>query len=274
LDVRHSFFLIRQLCCTATTAVLFLAAVCFQAIVRADEPLRVAFLIGEDEYKTWDTLPEFAKQYLEPAGVKCDLIQEASGQPGHFSGLETIDTADELFVSVRRRPLPDADMARLHRFFDAGKPLVGIRTACHAFAARPGTEPAAGLAQWANFDTQMLGAHYLGHFTNTAGTEIRTADNAVANPILNGVAHRSFHSGGTLYKFEDVSPDATVLLTGETTDQGLEVKMPVAWTFQAGKSRVFYTSLGHPDDFKLADFNRMLVNAVFWAAGRTAPEAK
>jgi type 1 glutamine amidotransferase len=30
--------------------------------------------------------------------------------------------------------------------------------------------------------------------------------------------------------------------------------------------RVFYTSLGHPDDFKDANFTRLLVNGLSWAA--------
>ena len=47
----------------------------------------------------------------------------------------------------------------------------------------------------------------------------------------------------------------------------------MAWTNQYGKSRVFYTSLGHEDDFKLPAFNRMLVNALYWAAAAKLPPA-
>jgi type 1 glutamine amidotransferase len=38
-----------------------------------------------------------------------------------------------------------------------------------------------------------------------------------------------------------------------------------------GKSRVFYTSLGHPDDFSSEDFNRLLGNAVLWALDQSPP---
>jgi type 1 glutamine amidotransferase len=31
---------------------------------------------------------------------------------------------------------------------------------------------------------------------------------------------------------------------------------------------VFFTSLGHPDDFKNAEFRRLLVNGIGWALGR------
>jgi type 1 glutamine amidotransferase len=29
----------------------------------------------------------------------------------------------------------------------------------------------------------------------------------------------------------------------------------------------FYTSLGHPDDFKQKEFRRLLRNALYWSAG-------
>lgn len=38
---------------------------------------------------------------------------------------------------------------------------------------------------------------------------------------------------------------ATVLLTGKEND----ITQPIAWTRTAGKSKVFYTSSGHPTDF-------------------------
>jgi type 1 glutamine amidotransferase len=58
-------------------------------------------------------------------------------------------------------------------------------------------------------------------------------------------------------------------LIGEVPGQPAE---PVAWTHAYHEGRVFYTSLGHPDDFRNEAFNRLLVNAVFWALGRDVPE--
>ena len=47
---------------------------------------------------------------------------------------------------------------------------------------------------------------------------------------------------------------------------------PVAWTnMRSDGGRVFYTSLGHPEDFKMSAFRRMLVNAVFWSLGKPVP---
>jgi len=60
------------------------------------------------------------------------------------------------------------------------------------------------------------------------------------------------------------------LLIGSIPDKPAE---PVLWTnvTEAG-GRVVYTSLGHPDDFKEAAFNRLLSNAVHWAAGQKVGE--
>ncbi len=238
----------------------------------ADEPLRIAFMIGEDEYNMKETLPAFAKSYLDPLGIECTFIQADEQKPNSFPGLEKIDTADLLFVAVRRRPLPKDDMARIHKFLDSGKPLVGIRTACHAFASRGGqakkNESQAELVEWPNFDVQVLGGHYTGHFTNREGTDVTVLPEAKNHPIFSGVTNASFHSGGTLYKCGELDDKTVTLLNGTTTDQGKSVTQPVAWTHQYGKSRVFFTSLGHPDDFKLPAFNHLLVNAICWAADR------
>jgi type 1 glutamine amidotransferase len=58
--------------------------------------------------------------------------------------------------------------------------------------------------------------------------------------------------------------DATVLLTGTIPAH----THPVAWARTHNGGRVFYTSLGHPEDFKIAGFLRLLVNALAWATKR------
>ena len=70
-------------------------------------------------------------------------------------------------------------------------------------------------------------------------------------------------SHGSLYRNTPIADDATLLLTG-TTDEATE---PVAWTRMNAGGRVFYTSLGHQDDFRDDRFLRLLTNGVLWAAG-------
>jgi type 1 glutamine amidotransferase len=61
-----------------------------------------------------------------------------------------------------------------------------------------------------------------------------------------------------------LEPSAVPLVIGTIPEHPPE---PVAWTniAKAGGSRVFYTSLGHPDDFQEAMFRRLMLNGICWA---------
>jgi len=63
-----------------------------------------------------------------------------------------------------------------------------------------------------------------------------------------------------------LAPTARPLLMGRWSDRA--DPEPVAWTNTYHGGRIFYTSLGHPDDFKLPPFNRLLLNAIRWALDR------
>ena len=52
----------------------------------------------------------------------------------------------------------------MRRFVASGKPVVGIRTASHAFAARADTAVPEGHDVWNSFDADVLGGHYMNHF--------------------------------------------------------------------------------------------------------------
>jgi type 1 glutamine amidotransferase len=55
-----------------------------------------------------------------------------------------------------------------------------------------------------------------------------------------------------------------VLLNGSIPEHA----EPIAWTRKYKGARIFYTSLGHPQDFTEPSFQTMLANALFWTAGR------
>src|SRR5574339_57141 len=98
----------------------------------------IVLMIGEDEYHTWDTLPAFAKRELEPRGYRITTIQADKTDKNNFPGLvEALQSADLLFISVRRRTPRREQLDAVRAHLNAGKPLVGIRTACHPFALRP-----------------------------------------------------------------------------------------------------------------------------------------
>src|SRR5205814_8467915 len=98
--------------------------------------------------------------------------------------------------------------------------------------------------------------------------EVKPTDTGKDHPILKGVS--PFKSNGSLYKNPNVAADVTVLLTGSVPGQS----EPVAWVWEKDGRRVFYTSLGHPDDLKDDHFTRLLVNALAWATKTELKPAK
>ena len=227
-----------------------------------DDRPRAVFVIGEDEYRTEKTLPAFANSELEPLGVRCTFVIADPKAPHDFKGIEALRDADLMVLSVRRRAPTAEQMSIIRKYLESGKPLVGIRTACHAFDTR-GQAPE-GHAEWPTFDPDVLGGHYTGHHANNLKPKITAAKRAESHPILAGV-RTPFTGQWSLYKTGPLAASARALLLGEVAGQPVE---PVAWVNLAGSSRVFYTSLGHPGDFDNPAFRRLLHNAVFWALNR------
>ncbi len=228
---------------------------------------QVVFVIGEDEYKTNETLPEFAKKELESRGVRVTLVQADPKKPHDFPGMEKLSDVDCVVLSVRRRAPTKEQMEALKVYLNRGKPLVAIRTASHSFEPKtpfPETNPT-----WKTFDVDVLGGHYEGHFGNVP-TSIKVKAEMTQHPILKSVPGEAMKVTSTLYKSHNLSKSTTVLVEGWL--DGKDEREPVAWTNTYQGGRIFYTSLGNVDDFKSPAFRRMLLNAIFWAQERQVPE--
>jgi nicotinamidase-related amidase/type 1 glutamine amidotransferase len=233
-----------------------------------DKRPHVAIVMSEDEYETNRTLPEFAVKYLGKQ-FRVSLIFGSDQQLHEIPGLDALDAADVAIISVRRRTLRPEQLAIVRRFVESGKPVVGIRTASHAFSQRDGATPEGHVA-WPEFDAQVFGGHYTNHFGNGRASTVAKVADAAAHPILSQITSEPFAQGGSLYMTSPLAAGTTVLLTGTVEGQAAE---PVAWTFQRHDGgRSFYTSMGHPKDFANVHFNRLLLNSVCWAAGMPAPE--
>lgn len=249
--------------------VSLLAGVGLSSAHAAGNPAHLVFMIGEDEYETWTTLPEFAEKDLKPAGYRVTILHADKAEKNSWPGLgEALRRADLLFVSVRRRTPLKEQLEAVRAHVAAGKPLIGIRTASHAFALRArDKQPDAKYGVWQEFDPEVFGGNYTNHHGAGPKTTIAAAPGGEKHPILRGISAAKLVGNGSLYKVSPLKPDATPLLIGTVPDKPSE---PVAWTRLAGpqKARVFYTSLGHPDDFKDPQFRRLLVNAIGWAVAK------
>lgn len=228
-----------------------------------DRRPQLTIVMAEDGYETDRTLPEFAARRLESSF----RVRPVFGNPqerNDIPGLDAIDDADVLIVSVRRRTLKPEALDKFRRFVQAGKPVIGLRTASHAFQLKD-QPPAPGLAEWPEFDAQVFGGNYHGHPQTPATAILQLADGAATHPIIRGLSDKPFPREGALYLTSPLAPRAKPLWIGAHPGQPAE---PVAWTFErsdGGKS--FYTSLGEAKDFENPEFVHLLVNAVHWAAG-------
>jgi type 1 glutamine amidotransferase len=154
------------------------------------------------------------------------------------------------------------NMIRLH--IKKGKPVIGIRTASHAFQLRKETLPV-GHQEWTNWDHEIIGGNYNGHLGKGLTCQIYQTSKVLNHEILHKVK-LPFPTPATLYRNSPLPKSSTALLTGEVKGHPPE---PVAWinkTTSGGK--VFYTSLGHVDDFKKPAFHQLLKNGIKWCLTR------
>ena len=234
----------------------------------ADNRPHLAVMIGEDEYKTWETLPPFLEQQIGK-DVRLTFLVAAKETPASFSNIDALKTADGLLVSVRRRIPPAAQTEALRAFVARGGAVIGIRTASHAFAPRAGEKVPEGHQAWAEWDEKVLGGNYTNHLGNDLKTFAKVPAGAT-HPVLSGLPTSEWPTGGSLYRNSPLRGGRPALLTGRA--EGSDNVEPVAWTHKSpGGGRVFYTSLGAPVDFSRAEFQQLLRNAIHWALGREVP---
>jgi type 1 glutamine amidotransferase len=165
-------------------------------------------------------------------------------------------------LSIRRLAPPPKDLEALKKYLDSGKPLMAIRTSCHAFDAKGKVPP--GHAEWVTFDPDVIGGHYTGHHpTGGLATIDTAAPTGKSHAVLSGIK-TPFQSSGSLYKTAPLAKTATPLLNGTIPGQRAE---PVAWVNERKQAKVFYTSLGCRDDFDNPQFGVLLHNAARWCMG-------
>ena len=233
-----------------------------------DRRPHVVFVLAEMEYKTDKTLPAFAKKYLAK-DYRCTLrvARSAEGKGRNdVPGLEALYDADLLVLSMRRRALPVTQMDHLERYIRSGRPIVAIRTSVVPFQLSGSAAPD-GHVVWSAFDREVLGCRYRGYpgKSRKTGSDVWVSDKARKHPIVRNLPTGSFHSAGWLYNLTPLGPNTQTLLMGKWSDD--QPHQPIALTNTYQGARIFYTQLGHPDDFKIDAFNRLLQNAIHWAVG-------
>jgi nicotinamidase-related amidase/type 1 glutamine amidotransferase len=229
---------------------------------KSDTRPHVAIVIAEQEYRTHETLPPFALDHLGKE-FKVSFVFANEKERNDLPGIDVLNEADVLLLSVRRRVLPPAQMSVIREYLESGKPIVGIRTANHALLLRKQAPPE-GFESWDTWDADIFGGSYTNHYGVGPEVEVSVAADGADHPILKGVNAASIKGKGSLYIVNPLAASTTPLLIGAIPEKASET---IAWTNRTkfgGKS--FYTSLGHVDDFAQPEFRKLLANAVQWAA--------
>jgi putative heme-binding domain-containing protein len=208
--------------------------------------LKVVLVSGSFEYKSDDSLAILKKHWEANFPVECVLVSAKAEKDRDFPGIEALDGCDLAVFFTRRLQVDGKALESVKRFAASRKPVIGIRTASHGFQ------------NWLEMDKEVYGGDYRGHF-GAGMAEVKLAETGKDHPILKGVG--SIKTKGSLYKNPKLAADVRVLLLGA---MGKESE-PVAWVREKDGRRVFYTSLGHAEDFQDETFLRLLSNGLAWA---------
>jgi type 1 glutamine amidotransferase len=235
----------------------------------------VVFVTGDDEYRSEITMPMIAAILETHHGVRTSIAY-ARPRPqtkDNIEGLDALRTADLLVMFTRFRALPDDQLETILQYVESGKPIVGLRTSTHAFLYPEGH---ARQALNDGFGRDVFGQKWITHHGSQSMTDVTVASANASHPILRGVT--PFRARSWLYHVAPLNGEATVLLEGTTVNSNKANRaadypptQPVAWTRQYKQSRVFFTTLGHPEDFAAAPMRRLVVNGILWALGRDVP---
>jgi type 1 glutamine amidotransferase len=238
----------------------------------------VVFVTGDHEYSGEETMPLLARELEKNYGMKTTVLKAYPDQNSEedIPGLEALAKADLAVFFLRWRQLPAAQVAHIKAYLDSGKPVMGFRTSSHAFNYPKGH----ALEQWNAFGAEAFGTppgwgkegHT--HYGHESSTDVTVVAAAAGHPVLQGVT-ASFHVRSWLYQVRPNWPptDAVWLLQGKAVNPNKPAQEnPVAWTWKNRfGGRVFFTTVGHPEDFRVEAAQRLVINAIHWSLGLPAP---
>ena len=242
----------------------------------------VVFVLGTLHYSPELSLPLFAQE-LERFGFRTTLIK-GDGDPEKkkenvLPGIDALRDADVAIFFPRFLQLPDREWQPIEDYLKSGKPVIGLRTASHAFRY-PNDHPR---HHWNDdFGRRALGTPYIVH--QTGATQVSVIAKYQTHPIMSHVTKTQWVSPGTLY-LTRLQGGCVPLLMGTGKGPFRLIEKPfgpiqvneseadiVAWAWQnEWGGKVFGTSLGDPGDFAEESFTRMLVNSVCWAVNKPLP---
>jgi uncharacterized protein len=272
--------------------ILFVLCSCvIQSYGQAKKP-HIVFVTGDEEYRSEESMPMLADILQREIGAKVTVLYALDSlgniNPNvnnNIPGLEILEKADMMVLFLRWRELPQDQAKYITSFAESGKPMAGFRTSTHTFKYIKDKTQEILNDEWPYkvFGQKWIVHH--GHFDDGLKplSDIYRMEGK-KHKILNGV--QPFKAYSWLYHVNGggdvLNPDCKPILEGKSIKSQHEMKgqldrypitQPVAWTKQylgnQGKiARVFFTTLGHPFDFKEESMRKLAVNGIIWALGK------
>ncbi len=256
----------------------------------------IVLVSGDEEYRSEEALPQLGKILAGHHGFKCTVLFAIDPQTGlidpnnrsNIPGLEALGTADLMIIATRFRDLPDEQMKHVVDYVESGRPIIGMRTATHAFNIEAGKTYARysfRSKEWdGGFGRQILGETWISHHGRHGRQSTRgvIAEGMEDHPVVRGC--EDIWGPTDVYTVRLPLPEGCQpLVMGQVLD-GMEPgakpvegeknnpMMPVAWitTYKGTGSqtgRVFTTTMGASNDLASDGLRRLLVNAAYWCVG-------
>lgn len=246
----------------------------------------IVLISGDEEYRSEEVMPMLGKLLSQHHGFKCTVLFSIDPTDGYIDannqknlpGLEALNSADLMIVATRFRTPSEEQMKPFDAYLNAGKPVIGLRTATHGFRGK-----------WGFFGRQILGEQWAGHHGGHKREGCRgVVDEKNANhPVLNGV--EDVFAPSDVYGTRNLDlKTATVLLKGAVT-KTLDPKSPnvegkknepmqsLAWIRDykspgGGKGKAFCTTMGASVDLVSEGSRRLVVNAAIHLTGLEVPK--
>ncbi|MEQ1827917.1 MAG: ThuA domain-containing protein [Pirellula sp.] len=254
----------------------------------------IVLISGDEEYRSEESMPMLAKILSQKHGFRCTVVFSMGTDGADYidpnnsqglRGLSTLDSADLMIIGTRFRKPIESEAAHVTSFLNAGKPVIGLRTATHAFN---GKETFGGLA-FGDFGLKILGetwvSHHGGHKTQGGRSVVEQGQQE--HPILRGVGE--IFTPSDIYGVTHLKETDKIILRGAVTEsldpqsailQGPknEKMQALAWlhTYDrpngSGTGNSFCTTAGASVDLVDEDLRRLIVNAAFHLTGLTIPD--
>ncbi|NND09325.1 MAG: hypothetical protein HKN87_23375 [Saprospiraceae bacterium] len=205
-----------------------------------DKKKKIVLVSGDEEYRSEEALPQLGRILSDHHGFHCTVLfaQDPSVlgtiNPNYLEnipGLESLADADLMILFTRFRALPADQMQHIDHYLKAGKPVLGIRTATHAFNIKDSTDAyvhygnyyKGDQVEWVDgFGRLVLGEHWHTHHghhkhQSTRGILAPGADN---HPITSSITSGDIWGSTDVYGVRLPLPgDAIPIILGQVVDR-------------------------------------------------------